>query len=119
VQDSSKQALSLATAFHTEMSNGDLAGIYNNADSRYRDAVTRTKSDALFASIARKLGSPEDCTQGNTSWEVATWGTTIRSVCQTNFSKQAKAVETFVWIKSGNQFRLLSYTINSDALVER
>lgn len=119
VKGSSKDALALANAFHTEMAHDDLAGIYSNADSRYRDAVPRAKSDALFSVIARKLGTPEDCTQGDTTWKVATWGTTITSVCQTDFSKKAQATETFVWIKSGNQLRLLSYRINSDALIER
>jgi len=73
----------------------------------------------LFAAIATKLGSPLDCKQGSTFVQAATWGTTIKSVCNTTFSKNATAVETFMWIKSGGQYYLAGYHINSDALIER
>jgi len=101
------------------MAKGDLTGIYNGADDRYRKAVTREQSDALFSVVARKLGSPLDCTQGTTNIMAATWGTTINSVCTTRFSKDAVGQETFVWIKSGETYRLLRYNINSNALVMR
>ena len=119
VAGSSEDALKLETAFHAQMTRGDLGGIYDGADERYRKAVTREKSDALFSSVARKLGAPLDCKQGGTNATVATWGTTIRSECTTTFSKNASAVETFVWVKSGATYRLLGYHINSDALIER
>jgi hypothetical protein len=114
-----KEALELATAMHQKMATGDLAGIYNGADQGYRDAVTREKSDALFASIAHKLGAPLDCTQGNTNFNFNTSGTTIVSSCSTHFSKNASGTETFTWAKSGDQFRLLGYRISSDELIER
>jgi hypothetical protein len=119
MKGSGEQALSLATAFHQKMANGDLAGIYTDAHQRYRDAVTREKSDALFSSIARKLGAPLDCKVGNTNLRVATAGTTIVSVCQTKFAKDATGVETFTWMKSDDRFRLLGYHINSEELIER
>lgn len=115
----SDQALKLETALHQQMAQGDVAGIYNGADQRYRDAITRDKSDALFTSIVRKLGVPTDCKQGGTFIQVGTIGTTIRSDCQTTFSKNATGKETFVWIKSGGQYRLLGYNINSAELIER
>lgn len=115
----SDQALKLETAMHQQMAQGDVAGIYNGADQRYRDAMTREKSDALYTSIVRKLGAPLDCKQGGTVVRTGTMGTTIRSECQTTFSKNATAKETFVWIKSGDQFRLLGYYIHSNELIER
>ncbi len=114
-----QQALTLETAMHTKMSSGDFAGIYDGADQRYRNAVTRAKSDALFSSIARKLGAPLDCTQGITKFQIATFGTTIVSVCKTKFSKDATGIETFTWVKAGDQFKLLGYNIKSEELVER
>ncbi len=114
-----KEALQLATALHQKMAAGDLAGIYNGADQGYRDAVTREKSDALFSSIARKLGAPLDCTLGNTNFNISTSRTVIVSSCSTHFSKNATGEETFTWTKKGDQFRLLGYRINSDDLIER
>lgn len=111
--------LKLATAFHKQMAQGDLAGIYTNADERFRKAVTREKSDALFSSIARKLGAPLDCKPGGVFVNFNTSGTTLKSECETHFSKNATGNETFVWIKSGDQYRLLNYNINSNELIER
>jgi hypothetical protein len=99
-----KQALHLETAMHGQMARGDFDGIYTGADQRYRDAMSRDKSDALYASIVRKLGSPLDCKPGGTMVMAATWGTTIKSVCTTTFSKSATGEETFVWMKEGDQF---------------
>lgn len=114
-----KQALTLDEAMHKEMAAGDLAGIYNNADPRYRDAVTREKSDALYAAIARKLGAPLDCKQGNTKFFVGTNGTMLTSVCATHFAKNATGTETFTWVKTGDTYKLLRYNINSDDLMTR
>jgi len=112
-------AAKLATAFHGQMTQNDLAGIYNNADQRYRDAVTRAKSDAMFSSIARKLGSPLDCKPGGFNINATTSGTILKAQCETRFSKDATGVETFTWVKSGSQYRLLGYNINSNELIER
>lgn len=113
------EALKLETAMHQQMANGDVAGIYNNADQAYRDAVTREKSDALFHAIAQKLGTPLTCGENGVFLNMNTSGTYIRSSCKTPFSKDASAVETFVWKKSGDQYKLVNYNINSNELIER
>jgi hypothetical protein len=118
--NSKAQSLTLANAMHVKMAQGDLAGIYDGADQRYKDVVSREKSDALFSAVARKLGSPLDCNQQSFNFNMdASAGMTLRTICETKFSKDATGTETFIWIKSGDQFRLLSYNINSDALIER
>jgi hypothetical protein len=119
LKDAQDQALKLETAMRQQMANGDVAGIYNNDDQSYHDAATREKSDALFNAIAQKLGTPLTCGQGGINVTVNTSGTFIRSECATPFSKNAKATETFVWKKSGNEFKLAGYHINSDELITR
>lgn len=119
MKGASDEALKLETAMHQQMAKGDVAGIYNDADQKYRDVMTREKSDALFTSIVRKLGAPQDCKQGGTFVHVGTIGTTIRSECQTTFSKNATATETFVWMKSQDRYRLMGYKISSNELIER
>jgi hypothetical protein len=104
---------------HKKMASRDWTGIYDGADQRYRDAVTREKSDAMFASIDRKLGVPLDCKQRGTNFSVTTIGTTIVSACKTQFAKDATGDETFTWAKSGDQYKLLGYHINSNELIER
>jgi hypothetical protein len=117
--DGDKQAQAQAAAMHDKMTRGDLAGIYDNADQRYKDAISREKSDALFTAVTNKLGAPQDCKQQGFNMNATTSGTTLRLVCQTTFSKNATGMETFVWLKSGDQYRLLLYNINSDELIER
>ena len=115
----SSEALKLETAMHQQMARGDVAGIYNDADQRYRNAVSREKSDALYISIVRKLGVPLDCKQGGSMMQVGTMGTTIRSECETRFSKDAIAKETFVWVKAKDRYRLIGYNIVSNDLITR
>jgi len=112
-------SLKLATALHKQMAEGDLAGIYNNADENYRRSMTRERSDALFSAIAGKLGTPLDCKAGGINVDVNTLGTTLRSHCETHFSKNATGDESFVWLKSGDQYRLVSYHISSHDLIGR
>jgi hypothetical protein len=111
--------LKLATALHKQMAQGDLAGIYNNAAENYRKSVPREMFDAQFSAIARKLGAPLDCKPAGIAVNVDRSGTTIRSKCETHFSKDATGEESFVWFKSGDQFQLLSYNINSRELSDR
>jgi len=97
----------------------NLAGIYNDADEGFKNGASREKSDALFSGVANKLGAPEDCKRRGLYFMAATSGPTIRLVCETTFTKGATGIETFVWRKSGDEFRLLSYHIDSEQLIER
>jgi hypothetical protein len=109
----------LANGLHKQMADDDLAGIYNNADENYRNSVTRERSDALFTAIARKLGQPLDCRPGQINVNVNNLGTTLHSECETHFSKNATGHESFIWLKSGDKYKLVSYRISSRELVER
>ena len=119
LKNAQEDGVKLATAFHQQMAQGDLAGIYNNADENYRKSVTRERSDALFSAIARKLGTPLDCKPGGINVSATPAGRTLHSQCETHFSKNATGEENFVWLKSGGQYRLVSYRISSQELVER
>jgi hypothetical protein len=119
LKEAQDNSLKLATALHKQMAAGDLAGIYNNADENYRRSMTRERSDALFSLVASKLGAPLDCKAGGINVDVNTLGTTLRSHCETHFSKNATGDESFVWLKSGDQYRLVSYHISSRDLIGR
>lgn len=108
-----------ATALHKQMADGDLAGIYNNADENYRSSMTRQQSDMLFSMIARKLGTPLDCKPGGVNVNVNSLGTTLHSECETHFSKNATGEEIFIWLKASDRYRLVSYHINSRDLIGR
>ncbi|MEI9968851.1 MAG: hypothetical protein WDM87_09575 [Terracidiphilus sp.] len=94
------------------MTNNDLAGIYDGASQRYKDAVTRERSDDLFSAISRKLGTPGDCKQQGFNMNATTSGTILKLTCETKFSKDATGTETFAWIKSGISISFWGTTSN-------
>ena len=114
-----QQAQSLAATMHQKMASNNLAGIYDGASQRYKDAVTREKSDDLFSAINRKLGAPGECKQQGFNMNSTTSGTILKLTCETKFSKDATGTETFAWIKSEDQYQLLGYHIESEELIER
>ncbi len=114
-EDSAK----LDSDLHSAMTRGDWQGIYANADPGYREGVTEQKSDTLFQTISRKLGAPVSSKE--TSWNINATpsGTFLRVQCDTKFAMNASGVETIVWRKSGDGYRLYGYHINSDDLITR
>jgi hypothetical protein len=83
------------------------------------ETLSLAKNRMLFFRRSRaSLGRRKTASKAS-KYEVTTNGTMIESQCETTFSKDATGVETFTWLKSGNEFRLLGYHINSDALIER
>lgn len=106
-----QQALLLETAVHQQMANGDFDGIYNDSSREWQSAISRERSNAYFAAVATKWGSPQECTQSNTG--VRNWiqSRIIRSQCTTTFSGGHTAVETFKWKKTESGYRLFSYVL--------
>jgi hypothetical protein len=119
LKEAQDNSLKLATSLHKQMAAGDLAGIYDNADENYRRSMTRERSDALFSAIARKPGAPLPCKAGGINVNVNTLGAALRSHRQTHFSKNATGDESFVWLNSGGQYRLVSYHISAQEMMER
>jgi hypothetical protein len=113
------QALQLATNLHHRMLEGDIDGIYNDADPGLKAKVDLSHHRALFSNIARKLGSPMDCQQGVTAVKYGLFTKKIRSECRTRFSNNSTRVETLIWASSGDQYRLYYYFIRSDDNMNR
>jgi Protein of unknown function (DUF4019) len=119
IKQAPKDAERLDTDLHSAMTRGDIKGIYANADDGLKSAISEEKFDALFAAIAKKLGTPISCTPGGWNLNTDTSGTFLKTECQTKFSKNASGTETITWRKSGETYRLFDYHINSDELLER
>jgi hypothetical protein len=107
------RALQMETAFHQQMQHGDADGIYNISDAVFQNAVPRARHVAYMAWIARNYGSPVDCTQRNTGVKYTLESRLLRSQCVTSFSNGSTGVETFVWKKTGDDYRLYHYDIKS------
>lgn len=118
-QADSDQALQLAKNLHHRMLNGDIDGIYDDADPGLKANSDLSRHRALFSSIARKLGSPMNCQQGVTAVKYGFFTKKIRSECTTRFSNNSTGTETLIWVGSGDQYRLNYYFIRSDDLITR
>jgi hypothetical protein len=113
------QALQLAANLHHRMLDGDIDGIYDDADPGLKANSDRSRHQALFSNIARKLGSPMNCQQGVTAVKYGFFTKKIRSECKTRFSNNSTGTETLIWARSGDQYRLNYYFIRSDDLINR
>lgn len=91
--------------------------IYANADPKYQEAVEGEKSQALFAAIHRKLGNMTKVTMDTWQIQATTSGTFLRAGFATTYSTGATSHDNFVWRKDDGVYRLVSWNINSDALI--
>jgi hypothetical protein len=115
-----KDAEALDASVHASMARGDWKSVYASADPDLREAATPEKFGALFTAVSTKLGQPVSSTQ--TSWRMnaTASGTYLHSECETKFSKNATANESFTRKKSGDgKYALVGYNINSDDLITR
>ena len=112
-QADSAEALQLATEMHQQMARDDFDGIYENADSGFKDNVAEESNRAYLGAIERNLGSPMACEQGETKVKLFP-SRKIWTQCTTRFSKSSTALETFVWVKSGDKYRLYHYDLKTD-----
>ena len=109
-----EQALRLQTAFHEQMTRGDIDGIYDSSDEHYQKKVSRTSHEESFTIIAQRLGSPLDCEQSRTAVRLWPRSRIIRSECRTRFSSGFTVVETFCWKKTGDDYRLYIYALKAN-----
>jgi|SRR5579859_84865 len=103
-------------AFHARLDNGDLDAIYNDAAPEFKQATSKKDFDELFQAIHRKLGKVKT-TEGH-GWNVNT--ETSATIVVLNFNTEfegGKGTETFTWRVNDRKASLVSYNVNSNALV--
>jgi hypothetical protein len=102
--------------FHQRFERSDFAGIYADSHPELKKAKPEKEFVALLDSIHRKLGPLVDSQQAQ--WRVNRHNadTNISLVYKTKFT-EGDSVESFVYRMDGAKARLLSYKVNSNALV--
>lgn len=103
--------------FHLQLDLGQFDSIYQQADPQFRTAGLQKDANALWRMVQRRFGSLQSDTLIN--WNVnytTTNGTVVRLVYRTTFAKD-NATETFTWRIRDGKPALLSYNINSPALL--
>jgi hypothetical protein len=106
------------TRFHEQLDKADFGAIYTEADQRLRDSSAKPDFLTFMNAVHTKLGKVTDATRQGFFVNFTTSGTEVRLTYATKFAA-GDAPEEFVWIKSGNDFALLGYHINSTALISK
>jgi hypothetical protein len=104
--------------FHQRLDNQDYLAIYNGADQRFRGASKQDDFVALMTAIHNKLGTVQQASRQGFFFNYNTSGSTIKLTYATKFSG-GDADEEFLWGKRGDNFLLVGYHINSNALITK
>jgi len=101
--------------FHDHFNQQNFAAIYSDADPKFRTAVKQEDLSSLLARVHDKLGNVTDTTRTGFNVNYNFGGSTITITYSTKF-QLGQGQEQFVWLKSGDDLRLLNYNIKSPAL---
>ena len=110
-----KSASDAGKKFHDRFSQQNYGAIYADADPKFRAAVKQDDLNSLLALVHDKLGNVTDTTRTGFYVNYKFGGSTITITYSTKF-QMGEGQEQFVWLKSGDDLRLLNYNIKSPAL---
>jgi hypothetical protein len=102
--------------FHALLNSGQHEQIYDGASDAFRSGGNKQDLVKFFQAIHRKLGDAGSSTLNNLKVTATPTGTYITAVYRTTFT-EGEAVETFVWLKSGQGVVLNGYNIQSMKLI--
>jgi len=113
-----EQAERAVEKFHQQFNAAQYSEIYQQGDSKFKEAVTEAELMQLLEAVRRKLGTVEGAT--STGWRVnaTPMGTVAMVGYDTQFS-EGKGNEQFSFLISGEQANLLRYDVNSPLLITR
>jgi hypothetical protein len=98
--------------FHQRLDSEQYAAIYLDTDDTFRKATSEKEFTQLLSAIHRKLGATQS--KQSAGWNVTTTSTSV--VYRTKFA-EGEATEQFRWRMDNGKAWLLSYNINSNALI--
>jgi|CZKS01.1.fsa_nt_gi hypothetical protein len=98
--------------FHQRLDSEQYAAIYLDTDDAFRKVTSEKEFTQLLSAIHRKLGATQS--KQSAGWNVTTTSTSV--VYRTKFA-EGEATEQFRWRMDNGKAWLLSYNINSNALI--
>jgi hypothetical protein len=113
------KAAAFANSFHQELNQEHFDQIYEKADQRFRDAVTKEDFAKLLEHIHSKLGDAHETSVTNVAINATTNGKFVIATMNTKFEHDPATTETFTFLASGETLSLVGYRVNSNLLVEK
>lgn len=102
--------------FHAHYDRGDFDAIYNEATDEFRNATPKADYDKFMQAVRRKLGPVKTATRDGWNVQVGTGGTRVVVTYNTQF-ELGSGVETFTFLRTKGDLKLVGYFVNSNALV--
>jgi hypothetical protein len=104
--------------YHDQYNAGQYRDIYQQSDEAFKKGVEEQANTELLSAVEHKLGKVSEAKQVgfNANWSPE--GTFVNLTYESTFER-GKAYEQFVWRTSGDGAKLVSYNINSPALITK
>ena len=102
--------------FHSLLNSGQYDQIYDGASDAFRASASKEDLIKFLQAVHRKLGDAGSHTLNNLNVTATPTGTYVRAAYRTTFTG-GEAVETFVWLTSGQRVVLYNYNIQSMKLI--
>jgi len=102
--------------FHGQLNANNYSAIYAEADERFRRSISQEDFLQFLGAVHKKLGDSNSQTLTNLNVQAMTNGTFLTASYQTKYAR-GQAQETFTWVKDGPSLKLVSYNVNSRALI--
>ena len=102
--------------FHSQLNSSQFDAVYAQSDAAMKDAISKDKLNAFLSAVHRKLGAAGQSSLQTWNVNYTTSGQFVRLGYQTTFAN-GPGQENFVYKLDGGAAKLVSYNINSDALV--
>lgn len=118
VAERAGEATAAVRQFHERLNSEQYSSIYADADDTFRAKNSEQDFTALLAAVHRKLGVIKQTSSRGFTVNVNGKGTFFNLSYQTTFS-DGTATEAFAWRAADGACKLVSYNINSNALITR
>lgn len=102
--------------FHRQLDARDFEGIWNASHDNFRAGQPQADYAAFMVAVRDKLGEVEGTEREGFNINTNNGVTTITVAMSTEFA-QGPATETFIFLRDGEDLRLLNYNVDSRALV--
>ena len=116
--DGLKTAETEVEVFHSQFNSGQYRQMYLDTDEALRQSAGEADFVALIEAVHRKLGNLEETTRAGFDVRWDGGGHWVSLSYQSRFT-HGEAVEEFVWRIDADKAKLVSYNINSPALILR
>jgi hypothetical protein len=111
-----KSAEAAVSAFHDALNKGNFLQMYLESSQELKQSTPEKDFVDFLSAVHRKLGPTKDAVKQGWKVNMRPSGSTVELTYKTTFEK-GDAIESFVFLLQDDKASLVSYSVNSLALV--